>query len=369
MFDASSALSSERPLVMSPAGDASGIIWIEPSESFLQLTLRHIALIVATCGLYLFWARAEARRKLHRCIHVGGRPLDYSGTGHEAFISFVIAALTAIIMVQAFFFFVKPALIGGDGSAASDLIGGDFRWHRLSISLPLVFLLGSVAYRKRQHILRRTWWAGQRFDLSGQPWSYAWTHFWTAFLVPITLGWAAPWRAHALEKRKTSETVHGTQTFQAAHSLKSLYATFAVFWFGGITIYLITVLSLGITIGHEIIAATNTLSIKPLLGPGVVVKGVMIAMAGILPLTLLATAYQGAWLEHQVSGIVFQNARLTLKLPKFAFVGFCIENAILKVGTLGLLAPVADARMARFVIAHLTVEGALTPPPLLLQAA
>ena len=347
---------------MASVGASSGITWIEPDESFLQLTLRHIALILATCGLYLFWARAEARRKLHRCIHVGGRPLDYTGTGHEAFISFVIAALTAIVMMQAFFFFVKPALLAGGDASGGGFIGNTFRWQRLSISLPLVFLLGSVAYRKRQHILRRTWWAGQRFDLSGQAWGYAWTHFWTAFLVPLTLGWAAPWRAHALEKRKTQETRHGTRMLGAVHSVKSLYATFAVFWFGGITIYLATVFTLGLTIGHEIIAATDTLSLTPLLGPGVATKGVMIAMAGVLPLALLATAYQGAWLEHQVSGIVFQDARLKLRLPKLAFVGFCIENAVLKVGTLGLLAPVADARMARFLIAHLSVEGELTAP-------
>ncbi len=365
MFDVSHALAAERSFVsgrdLSPTGPS--IAWVEPSTSFLQQALRHIALIFATCGLYIFWARAEARRSMHRCIHVAGRPLDYTGTGREGFVSFLIAALTMIIALEAVYLYIGPSLASGGARDAVSLTGGQYRWQRLTITLPLLFLLGSVAYRKRQHILRRTWWAGERFDLSGQAWGYAWVHFWTAFLVPVTLGWAAPWRAHALEKRKTNETVHGPRTFHATHSLRDLYKTFAVFWFGGIAIYLVTVLSLGFTIGNEIIGALNTLSINPLLAPGVLTKGLMIAITGLLPFTLLATAYQGAWLEHQMSGIALGDARLKLCLPKLAFVGYSVENAILKVGTLGLLGGVADARMARFIVAHMSVEGTLASPP------
>jgi uncharacterized membrane protein YjgN (DUF898 family) len=358
MFDVPSALALERS---ESSASPRSIAWIDPEESFLQQAMRHMALIVATCGLYVFWARADARRSIHRAIHVAGRPLDYSGTGRESFISFIIALLTMIVTIEAIYLYAAPSLSASGAREIISIGGGQYRWHRLTISLPLLFLLGSVAYRKRQHILRRTWWGGERFDLSGHAWRYAWTHFWTAFLVPLTLGWAAPWRAHTLEKRKTNETFHGPRTFHAAHALRDLYKTFAVFWFGGVAIYLATVLSLGIAIGDHILAAVHTLSLKPLLATGVLTKGLMIVIAGLIPFSLLATAYQGAWLEHQMSGIACGDARLRLRLPKLPFVGYSIENAVLKVGTLGLLGGLADARMARFIVAHLSLEGSYGP--------
>ena len=103
---------------------------------------------------------------------------------------------------------------GGSGGASEARAAlSSFRIQRLAITLPLIFLLGSVVYRKRKQILRRTWWRGQHFDLDGQPYAYALQHFWTAFLVPLTLGWAGPWRASKLERRKINEMHIGGQRF------------------------------------------------------------------------------------------------------------------------------------------------------------
>ena len=364
MFDALSAPLGAKIAGLSPLATRSAavIAWVEPERSFVELAWRHFGLTVATLGLYVFWARAEARRELHRCIHVSGRPLDYSGTGREGLISFAIALLITFALVGMFLSYVAPAIAAsgqGDGSAAFAV---SFRWQRLMISLPLVFLLGSVAYRKRKQVLRRTWWAGQRFDLTGQAWSYAWLHFWTAFLVPLTLGWAAPWRADLLDRRKTREMCYGGRQFQVQHSLRPIYRWFAIMWFGGIAIYLTTVTTLGFTIGHEILNARDTLNFAPLLAPGVAVKGMMVVIAGLIPFTLLATSYQAAWLEHQVSGVGYGDAALKLQLPKLAFVRVSLASAVLKVGTLGLFAAVADARLARFVIDHMSVRGEIETP-------
>jgi uncharacterized membrane protein YjgN (DUF898 family) len=334
------------------------ISWVEPAENFWLLSLKNFGLTLATLGVYHFWGRAEARRHVMNSIRINGRPLDYTGTGREAFLSFVVGAIVAVSIVMVFLAMIKQAPAGAGIEGLREI-----RWQRLTISLPLMFLLGSVVYRKRQHILRRTWLQGQRFDLSGWAWSYAWQHFWSAFLVPVTLGWAAPWRASRLEQRKISEMHYAGQKFRSVAVMKPLYRAFAIVWFGGGLIYLGTLVVLSMFIGHEILAAVNGLTLEPLANWYVVKTGLSIVGVGLLPLLVFLMLYRKVWVEHVVSGVAFDGGHFRLVMPTMKYLWLHVSNAALVVGTLGALHPVAEARHVRFLLAHLEVVGDLDLRP------
>ena len=341
-----------RPGALSDAA----VEFVEPPEGFLALSVRHFALTLATLGFYYFWARAEARQALHRSIRIGGRSLDYSGTGQEGFVSFLLAMSVMAAVVSVFLALFTSA----SSAAAMNGLGffSEFRWQRLTITLPLLFLLGSVVYRKRKHVLRRTWLGQQNFDLAGRPWSYAVHHFWSAFLIPLTLGWAAPWRANMLERRKVQEMRFGETTFRHVGDVRPLYKAFAVLWFGGGVAYVATMLALGLTIGPDLLAALQTRSISPLMYSGSIRTAAFIAGAGLAPLILLLLYYRAAWIEHQISSLAVSDVRLKLNLPRFRFALLMMRGAALKFVTLGAFAPLADAQMVRFVIAHVRTEPA-----------
>jgi uncharacterized membrane protein YjgN (DUF898 family) len=331
------------------------IAWVEPTEPFWQLALKNFGLTLATLGVYHFWGRAEARRKVMNAIRVNGRPLDYTGTGREAFLSFVVGIAVAALVVGVVLTLFHQATAGG-----TNLDGiREFRWQRLLITLPMLFLLGSVVYRKRQHVLRRTWLGGQRFDLSGHAWSYAWQHFWSAFLVPLTLGWAAPWRASRLEQRKIAEMHYGGQHFEVKRSLRPLYGAFAVLWFGGGVVYVATLVVLSRYIGPEILAALGGVSLRPLAKPDVMKQAAVVLGIGLLPLFALLLVYRKVWIEHLVSGVGFKQGRLRLAVPTLSYLWLTASNMILVISSLGALAPVAEARHVRFLLAHLEVSGDL----------
>ena len=333
-------------------GDSEpGITWTEPQESFLILALRNFGLTLATFGVYYFWARVETRRRVHRAIHINGTPLDYTGSGREGLISFLIGGAIAVSLVCVFLTtFSRPQM------ATLTFGQAGFPWRRLMISFPLMFLLGSIAYRKRKEILRRTWWRGERFDLKGEAWSYAWMHFWTAFLVPLTLGWAAPWRAAKLERRKIEEMQHGIEPFSARPTMRPLYKAFAQLWFCGGLIYASMLVLLGLFVGEPVVEALQRLSIKPMLVPGVPQTTLMIATVCLIPCLLLLTAYHAAWLRHQVSSIGNEQVRLSLALPTWPFVRMVAGNTLMRAATFGALTPVADARFAKFLISHTQVQ-------------
>jgi uncharacterized membrane protein YjgN (DUF898 family) len=327
------------------------ITFVEPGESFLSLSIRNFGLTLATLGFYSFWARAEARQKLHRSIRIAGQPLDYTGTGRERFIAFLLGTATTVVLVSAFvFFFVKA---GGTGGQVRQGMA-QFRYQRLFITLPLLFLLGSVVYRKRKEILRRTWWRGQHFDLDGVAWAYALQHFWTAFLVPLTLGWAGPWRASRLEARKINEMHHGTKRFAAVGGVSRLYAAFAALWFGGGLIYLATMVLVGLTIGTDVLAAIEGQTVAPLLKPATMTTGLSVLAIGLTPVLGFVLFYRAAWIEHQISSLEFDGRRLGLALPKLQFAGLMLWNGLVKFISFGAFTPVADAMLARFVISRIT---------------
>lgn len=360
--DAEAALHVSGPPA-APSSARTGetaITWIEPRENLWVLALRDFGLTLATFGVYHFWGRAESRRRTINAIHVDGRPLDYTGTGKEAFVSFVVGMLVAVVIVGAFLMlFMSKATAGGIEGVR------EIRWQRLSISLPLLFLMGSIAYRKRHHILRRTWLAGERFALSGHAWLYAWSHFWSAFLVPLSLGWAAPWRASRLERRKLSEMTYGALRFEADGELRPLYKAFALLWFGAGVVYFATLYILArYFIGAELVAAIEGATFAPILQRPVL--GVLLPVAALaaVPIVFSILAYRKAWLEHLVSALRVGDSRLTLRMPLFGYIGLALSNAALTVGSLGAFAPVAHARWMRYVVRHVSTDGPLRLCPI-----
>ena len=340
--------------------EAPLISFVEPAESFLSQSIRNCGMTLATLGFYSFWARAEARKQLHRAIHINGQRLDYTGTGREACVGFLIGTLTTVVLVSTFvYFFTKTGATGAQARAALS----DFRIRRLFISLPMIFLLGSAIYRRRKMLLRRTWWRGQHFDLDGHPYRYAVHHFWTAFLVPLSLGWAAPWRASWLARRKIRDMHLGAHRFEAVGDVKPLYRAFAALWFGGGVIYVATMVLLGVTIGPQLIEAAGSQSLQPLLQPGVLSTGFTVLAIGLTPVIGFMLYYRAAWIEHQISSFVFNGVRLRLTLPKVNFAALMLWNGFIKIVSFGAFAPVADAALARFVIDRIRTEPWPTSAP------
>jgi uncharacterized membrane protein YjgN (DUF898 family) len=333
------------------------VAWSEPKEHVALFAARTFGLTLATFGAYAFWARVENRQRLLGAVSIDGRTLSYHGRGMEGFMSFLMAAALTVIGVTAFF-----GVVNAMGVDVGDLAFGSFRWQRLWVTLPLLFLLGSVTYRKRHHILKRLQLGGVPFRLTGEAWSYAWLHFWTAFLLPVTAGLAAPWRSMQLEKRKTREMAHGTTTFSYRGRAGELYKYYALLWLAGGLTYLATVILLGVVAGKELLLAIETRSMAPLLSASVLSKAGAIIAAGLIPFLMATAMYRAVWLRHQLSSIRFDGGALKVKLPLVPFAALTFGGTIARIATLGAMGPVVDQAMMRLVVKNLSIEGQYPSP-------
>jgi len=73
-----------------PPGEPLELSWHNAQGNILGLALFNFALRVATLGIYHFWGKTEVRKRIWAASRLQGEPLEYTGTGWELFLGFVI---------------------------------------------------------------------------------------------------------------------------------------------------------------------------------------------------------------------------------------------------------------------------------------
>ena len=115
------------------------------------LALKTLFLTVITLGIYRFWMKARMRRYYWSAIQPGGAPLEYTGTGLEKLLGFLIAVVFLAIYLG--LFNLALSFIG-----LSFFEGNPFALNLSFLAaIPLIFF---AQYRARRYILSRTTWRG-----------------------------------------------------------------------------------------------------------------------------------------------------------------------------------------------------------------
>ncbi len=169
------------------------------------LSLRTLCLSVITLGIYRFWMKTRMRRFYWSAVHPGGTPLEYTGTGLEKLLGFLIAVVFLAIylgIVNLALSFFGLAFFQGNPFALN---------LSLLAAVPLIFY---ARYRARRYILSRTIWRGLRFGADQAAWSYMVRALGHTFLSVITLGLLLPRQTFYLEKFVTDRTWYGDLKFE-----------------------------------------------------------------------------------------------------------------------------------------------------------
>jgi uncharacterized membrane protein YjgN (DUF898 family) len=162
-----------------------------------RVLLRGSILQIPTFGFYRFWLITDVRR--HLCAHteLAGDSFEYTGRGKELMVGFLIAMAVLVPVYIAYFLLALEA-------------------ERLQAfaSVPLfliLYVLGHYAFwRARRYRATRTVFRGVRFWMTGSGWAYVGRAVLWDILTVLTLGFAYPWRAAALEGYKMRHTRYGS---------------------------------------------------------------------------------------------------------------------------------------------------------------
>lgn len=165
-----------------------------------------IALLsLLTLGFYRFWGKTRVRRYLASRISLMGDRFEYTGTGKELFLGFMIALAVLIPLGVASYtidFFLTGKLL------ALHIIVSTLQYGFI------LFLIGYATFRARRYRLSRTMLRGIRFWQTGSNVGYALRMMGYFALTIITLGIARPIGDIALYRYLLQHTWFGSQNFE-----------------------------------------------------------------------------------------------------------------------------------------------------------
>ena len=229
-----------------------------------------------TAGIYRFWAKTRIRKYIWSSISLGNDSFEYTGTGLEKFLGFLVAIVVlalylAVIQMALFYFglslFTEPTTM-------EEMVAQLVATYIIIFAVaPLWFF---AVYRARRYKLARTRWRSIRFGMEKGAWGYALRAIGHWILTISTLGLLLPRQTFFLEKYMTDRSWYGNAQFHQGGKWTALYPA--------MTHLVIGVL---LVIGGGAVAATSS----PALGAIAAVVGYFWAIVGLVSYRVKAFTY------------------------------------------------------------------------------
>ena len=184
---------------------------------------------------------------------------------------------------------------------------------------------------------------------------YARSAFWTMLLIPLTLGWIVPWQTSFLYGRLTNDMAFGDRFFRYTGRSGPIYRRYVVFWIGVLLLF-----SGG---GFIISQLVSTWVLRlgrtggPRLDPVQSLIILALVLVGLLIYTILSAWYYARVYNHLFGHTHFDQARFRLRATAWSLVAMVVTNFLIVIFSLGILRPIAQARISRYFIDRLSVEG------------
>lgn len=149
-------------------------------QEYLGIAVTNLLLTILTLGIFRFWAKARERRYLWSRTRIIDDELEWTGTGGEMFVGFLMAMG---VLVGSVILILGGAALLGDWF----LILGFIAFYVF-----LLWAFGFAQFRALRYRLSRTYWRGIRGGSDDNGVSYGWTALANNFIAGLTLGILTP---------------------------------------------------------------------------------------------------------------------------------------------------------------------------------
>jgi uncharacterized membrane protein YjgN (DUF898 family) len=323
--------------------------WLEPM-GMIGLSIFNFVMRLLTLGVYHFWGKTEVRKRIWSAIRLDAEPLEYTGTGRELLLGFLVV-FGVVLLPLGLASFVAAVAFGPQSMGVLVVQG--------LVYLLFYLLLGVGTHRAQRYRLARTRWRGIRGGLGGSSWRYGLAHFLSGLLIPVTLGWIVPWRTTYLQRLMTRDMRFGNLPFTFNATSGPLYARYLLVWLGT----MFTVAGAAILMTH--VARTSLAVFDPTsprgysYSPAAVAMLLLIAGSAYLLYGVFSAWYRASQIRHFASHTHLGGAHFTSTVTAGGLIWLTLTNFLLVVLSLGMLTPVAQVRAARYYIQHASLEGAI----------
>ena len=322
-----------------PAADGRGIEFTGNWREYLPIAITNALLIICTLGVYRFWASARQRRYLWSRTRFIDDSLEWTGTGKEMFLGFLIV-ICVIAPFLLFFQFLFPALIAhGKAEAAFGIV--------FLFEIGFFYLGGFARFRALRYRLSRTYWHGIRGGSDDPGWNYGGEYLGRLVLSFMTRFIVYPWAATLLWNGRWNAMSFGPLRFRANLDAEGLKARWAA-------LYLVPT-------GIALAGAAIYFSITPGAGAapqaGMAIMVLIFALAFYVGIPLATLCWYAKYFRHAADATKLGDLEFSFDATTLQWLGLFLGNLCLAIVTLGFGITYWGYRNWAFMVRHLHVYG------------
>jgi uncharacterized membrane protein YjgN (DUF898 family) len=277
-------------------------------QEFLPIGITNALLNLVTLGFYRFWATTRERRYLWSKTRFIDDRLEWTGTGLELFIGFLIAIVVFFVPVIALQFLIQALALQGQALLAG-LVG-------LGFYFIILYLTGLAIFRGLRYRLSRTSWHGIHGGSDDPGFRYGLSYFWKTIAGTLALGLLIPWAMTNLWSERWNRMSFGPHMFESGPEWQKLMKRYILCYLAPIGGLIIS----GIAGFSSIGGASMS---------GIALAGVILFASFYIVLPLMALAYYAAFFREMIS-------TLSLSTLNFQFTARTKSWFMLFLGNLGL---------------------------------
>ncbi|SNT25886.1 YjgN family protein [Antarctobacter heliothermus] len=210
---------------MSTTQDSMDIRYTGEKGPLFNLAFKTGLLTVVTLGIYRFWQKTRIRKYIWSSVDAGGDTFEYTGTGIEKLLGFLIAVVFLAIYIgiiqMVLFYAGLSVMVDPQRASPQEMIAQTIALY-ITFFAVLPFILYAV-YRARRYKMARTRWRGIRFGMEKGAWGFVWRAMGYGFLAVITLGILTPLQTFRLEKYQADRSYYGSARFTQTGKWTELY--------------------------------------------------------------------------------------------------------------------------------------------------
>ena len=325
---------------MEGAAPASAFRFTGTWREFLPIALTNLALTVATLGIYRFWAKARERRYLWSRTEFIDDALEWTGTGKEMFLGFLVVLALLIPTILFLQFGIQALILRGQFAVAI--------LSAIALYLGMGMLVGVAFFRALRYRLSRTYWHGIRGGSDDAGWSYGGSALGRGILCAFTFWLLVPWMMTRLWNERWSKMSFGPHSFVAEADSKGLKRRWLLIYLAVFVAMIASTAIMAITKpSNEVPAADGALSLSGIITPLFIYVVMMFA----------SLAYYAAYYRRVVESTSLAGLGFAFTARTRDWLVLMLGNIGLVVATLGVGIAFLGYRNWSFVIRHLEASG------------
>lgn len=332
------------------AGDASdAFVFSGTWRDYLPIALANLALTIVTLGIYRFWAKARERRYLWSRTRFIDDRLEWTGTGTEMFVGFLIAVALFTPLFLVLRFGAQAMVLRGQTGPAALL--------SLLLYLLLAFAFGFARFRALRYRLSRSYWHGIRGGSDDPGLRYGLSATWKTAVGWLAFALLVPWAMTRLWNEQWSAMSFGPYRFRADVQARPLMGRWLALLFSPLLLVVAGSLA-GFGIAASVAGGIDA-------SPNAVAGAILIAVLALLGIYLLfgliGLFYYAAFQRAAIGSLSLGGIDFRFTARSRDWLLLFLGDIALVIGTLGLGICFLGYRHWSFLIRHLGAVGEVDP--------